>query len=214
MVHSACITINPSPVQSHNLGIWLAVSAGSLTISSTWAVIEALAPFPKGLRMTSTVSAVALGVSSISLPRRPDVFFENSPVDAQWTVSALNRVTWTWIQPLLRQASLQQDLDAGDIPHPDSKLRSQNQCKNDHVFKAEGSILGPLLTLYKPKLGILWLVTLLRCVISLLPFWFMFCILGILEDADTSAPPTQLLLLIACMAILNLVDSVRRETFL
>lgn len=174
-----------------------------------WTLTPALAPFTRSLRVISVISGAALSVCSTMLPRKPEVSFNCRPVDSQWTVSALSRYTWTWIYPLLRHALLHDDLDAEDIPHPDFRLRSQTLLEKCDTFKQRTSLFWSLVTMYKQKLSILWFVTLIRCVASLLPFWFMFRILGVLEDTKKASHHSELLPLIVYMAVLNLIDSVR-----
>ncbi|KAJ3541459.1 hypothetical protein NM208_g4600 [Fusarium decemcellulare] len=213
LIHATCIAIHHSPVKSHNLGIWLAVSAFFLVTSSVTRlmVIGIHVSQHKDpvsiLYMVSTVSAVGLAVTSVTLPRRPDVFFNNSKVDCQWTVSALNRYTWTWVQPLFRHALTHNDIDVGDVPQADAKLRSEHLTKDWGKLRSHQSLFRSILSVHSGKLALLWTVTLVRCVVSILPFWFMFCILNILQDQTASSHSVQLLVLILCMSISNLVDS-------
>ncbi|KAF5008190.1 hypothetical protein FDECE_5523 [Fusarium decemcellulare] len=213
LIHATCIAIHHSPVKSHNLGIWLAVSACFLAISSLPRLMAIGIHISQHkdpssiLCMVSTISAVGLAVASVTLPRRPDVFFDNSKVDSQWTVSALNRYTWTWVQPLFRHALIHNDIDVEDVPQADAKLRSEHLTKDWGKLRSHQSLFRSILSVHRGKLALLWTVTLVRCVVSILPFWFMFCILNILQDRTAASHSIQLLALILCMAISNLIDS-------
>jgi len=151
-----------------------------------------------------------LAASTVLLSRRPDVFFQGCEVDRQRTVSALSRYTWGWIEVLLRQASLKNDLDADEIPHADHTLRSDELKKTWDGLEARSTLLRSLICAYKGSLGLLWIVTIVRCIVSIMPFWTMLQVLNILEDREAKAShPIELLGLILGMAISNLLDAVR-----
>lgn len=63
--------------------------------------------------------------------------------------------------------------------------------------------------MYKGRLVILWAVTLVRCAVSILPFWFMLKIINILEGGTARADNMQLMVFVLLMALSNLLDSVR-----
>ncbi|KAF4472248.1 ATP-dependent bile acid permease [Fusarium albosuccineum] len=213
LIHATCIAIHHSLVKSHNLGIWLALSAFFLATSSVSQLMAIGIHVNQHkdpvsiLYMISTISAVGLAVTSITLPRRPNVFFNNSKVDCQWTVSALNRYTWTWVQPLFRHALIHNDIGVEDVPQADAKLRSEHLTKDWDKLRSHQSLFRSILSVHRGKLALLWTVTLVRCAVSILPFWFMFRILNILQDRTAASHSVQLLALILCMAISNLIDS-------
>ena len=200
---------------SHNMGASLAMSASFLVISSIpkLMTIDTKAHQHQDstaiLYIITTIAAVGLTVASVTLPRRPNVFFSDSKVDSQWTVSILNRYTWTWIQPLFLHASIHNDIDVKHVPQTDAKLRSECLKKDWDKLRSSPSLFRSIFSVYKGKLALLWTVTLVRCIVSILPFWFMFCILNILQERKTASYSVQLLALILCMAVSNLLDSVR-----
>ncbi|KAH6876396.1 hypothetical protein B0T10DRAFT_414530 [Thelonectria olida] len=162
------------------------------------------------IRLTDPIFALALGIASTTLPRRPDVFFKKCKVDRQWTVSALNRFTWTWVQPLLRHASIHNDVGTEDVPQPDANLRAENLKQHWDMLNTTTapSLFRTLMGVYRVQLALLWTVTLLRCLVSILPFWSMFRILGILEDPTSRGSQLiELLALITCMTASNLLDA-------
>lgn len=160
------------------------------------------------LWITSTIAAVGLGLSCSMLPRRPHVFYDNHKVDGQWTVSTLSRYTWTWVQPLLRHASHHDDIGFEDVPQPDSRMRSQALKSEWDRLDKTSSLLRSLLSAYKGKLAILWAVTLVRCAVSILPFWLMLRTLNILEHQATGPNNMKLMVLIVGFSASNLLDSV------
>ncbi|EEU35999.1 uncharacterized protein NECHADRAFT_49776 [Fusarium vanettenii 77-13-4] len=159
------------------------------------------------LWIISTIVAVGLALSCGILPRRPHVFYDNRKVDAQWTVSTLSRYTWTWVQPLLLHAALHNDINLEDVPQPDSRMRSQALKSAWDRLDKTFSLIKSLFGAYKGKLAILWAVTLVRCAVSIGPFWFMLRTLNILEHQVIGSHNMELMALILGMSISNLLDS-------
>lgn len=158
--------------------------------------------------LISALDATILAVVSGMLPRRPEIVYDGAKVDRQWTVSLLSRLTWSWIQPLLRHASLHDGLEGEDVPHADFNLRSKQLAKEWNKFAHKPTLFLSLAAAYKGRLAVLWAATLVRCAVSILPFWFMLRILKILETEVTRSNPVQLFNFVLGMAVSNLADSV------
>ncbi|KAH6990845.1 P-loop containing nucleoside triphosphate hydrolase protein [Ilyonectria sp. MPI-CAGE-AT-0026] len=214
LIHAISLGAHHSSVRSHDLGLWLLASTlivASLSIPHLTLVVRQIASHKDPvviLRAVNAIGVIALSVASILIPRRPDVFFKGRKVDRQWTVSALNRYTWTWVEPLLYHASTKNDLDAADMPLPDLKLRAED-LKNDwDALKFEGSLLRSLIWAYKGGVAFQWSVTIFRNFLGILPFWIMLRIIRILEERGKGHTATlELWALIIWMAIFNLLDA-------
>ncbi|KAH7311377.1 hypothetical protein B0I35DRAFT_488698 [Stachybotrys elegans] len=153
-------------------------------------------------------SALSIAIGSSLLPRRPDVYQEFRLVDRQQTVSALSRHTWAWAWPLIKLACVKDDLDTEDVPLGDHKIRSQDLEKKLHSLSANVSLFSTLLSSYKGRLTLLWSTTVLRCVISVVPFWSMLRITTILErQSGGSGQQAELLALVILMTVSNLLDA-------
>ncbi|KAH7156326.1 P-loop containing nucleoside triphosphate hydrolase protein [Dactylonectria macrodidyma] len=214
LIHAISLGAHHSSVRSHDLGLWLFASALIVTSLSITQLTQLLRQVPDSkdpviiLRAINTAVVFFLSLASILIPRRPDVFFKDSKVDRQWTVSALSRYTWTWVEPLLRHASKKNDLDAADIPQPDLKLRSEDLKKNWDNFNFQGSLLRSLIWAYKGGVALQWGVTIFRCFLGIVPFWIMLRIIRILEKRETEGTPTlELWSLVIWMAFLNFLDA-------
>lgn len=162
----------------------------------------------------NTLTSLCLGVSSTLLPKRPDVFFNGCKIDRQRTVSLLSRYTWSWIQPLLLHASTMNDLDMDVIPSADRTLRSRELKKDWDALKIQTSLLRSLWWAYKGRLATLWTVTIVRCLVGIVPFWTMLRILNRLEiRRDSGCHNFELMALVIGMALSNLLDAVRTSVF-
>lgn len=215
LIHGSCVAVHPSSIKAHNLAIWLLPPVVTITLFAFWQSIESYLVSNNhedvlaAAWVINGVIGFALGLSCALVPRRPDVTYNGCLVDRQRTVSALSRYTWSWVYPLLRQAEVKHDLDMEDLPSADCKIRAEN-LKNDlNKLKPQSSLLRSLLLSYKGRLALLSMVTLLRCPVSIMPFWILLRILHILEDRNVSTrPDLELLVLIIGMAIFNLLDAV------
>ncbi|KAM0438453.1 hypothetical protein ACHAPT_001202 [Fusarium lateritium] len=86
-------------------------------------------------------------------------------------------------------------------------MRSQALKSEWDRLDETSSLLQSLFAAYKGKLAILWAVTLVRCAVSILPFWFMLRTLNILEHQAVGSRNMELMVLILGMSISNLADS-------
>ncbi|KAI8655362.1 hypothetical protein NCS55_01187500 [Fusarium keratoplasticum] len=213
VIHASSLAVHHAPVKSHSVASWLAGSACCIAAASV-PRLTYMATHTKQYKnvgsllwMISTIAAVGLALSCGMLPRRPHVSYDNRKVDAQWTVSTLSRFTWTWVQPLLQHASLHNDINLEDVPQPDSRMRSQVLKSEWDRLDKTSSLMKSLFSAYKGKLAILWAVTLVRCAVSIGPFWFMLRTLNILEHQVIGSHNMELMALILGMSISNLLDS-------
>ncbi|KAF5027574.1 hypothetical protein F66182_316 [Fusarium sp. NRRL 66182] len=205
-----------SSVKVHDLGLWLfgsclvvaALTVPQLIKEAQHASRDNTAPLI--LRAVNVAAVVFLCISSVLLPRRPQVFYQGHKVDGQWTVSALSRYTWSWADPLLAYAVKKNDLDADDVPHADRALRAGDLKQDWDVSKPQGSLLRSLLWAYKGRLTLQFILTILRNGLALLPFWTMLRVINILEQRDaglSGAADLELWVLIFAMAGFNLSDA-------
>lgn len=215
-LHAICLGAHHSSVKSHDLGLWLLSSCfvvAAITILQlvqVSVIADHLLEPVIILRAVNIVIIIALGFSSLLLPRRPDVFYKGRKVDAQWTVSALNRYTWAWIRPILDHATQKYDLDTSDLPDPDHRVRTELLKEKWEKCNFKGSLLRSLILFYKAQFIVQWSLTLFRCCISIMPYWIMLRIIKILEVRGSNGTPTlELWSLVFWLGAFTLVDQVR-----
>lgn len=162
------------------------------------------------LYISSTFSSLGLGISCSLLPRRPVVTFKKHEVDSQWSISLMSRLTWSWIQPLLLQASVSNDLNLDQIYRPDHSLRSEELQRQWVDRKAQSNHFSSIWRTYRGRIMLLWAMTTLRSLVGVVPFWAMLRTISILEaGGNASSNHLHLLTLIFTMATSNLLDAVR-----
>ncbi|KJZ71495.1 hypothetical protein HIM_09134 [Hirsutella minnesotensis 3608] len=201
------------PVKAHDLGLWAFLSC-LLTIPAM--VLEALqnegsslatVNASLALRLVDIAVSVALLFACVSIPRRPHLFHKGRPVDPEWTVSALNRYTWSWAGALLASARKKGDLDAKDFPQPDHLIRSENLVSSWIKANRKGSLLRSLLQTYGRPLALQWAVTIGRCVLGIGPFWAMLRLVQSLEaKGSVEISNTQVWALVLVMGIFSMAE--------
>jgi hypothetical protein len=171
-----------------------------------------LEPKTQTVKLLSIVGisiAIALGLASAALPRRPDVFYRKRLVDRQWTVSMLCRYTWSWFEPWHHRAAKFGGFTSGDIPQADTGLRSAELTGDREILLEGRTLVWCLARLYRGQLALLWTVTLLRCVISVLPFLTLYNILNVLQNGSADYDPREVFGAVCVMTASALIDSVR-----
>ncbi|KAF1919049.1 hypothetical protein BDU57DRAFT_490977 [Ampelomyces quisqualis] len=184
--------------ESHSNG-----SSGNFINSITWHKTQAATL----LSIADISAAMAVVLASAALPRRPDVVHDKRLVDRQWTVSMLSRSTWSWFEPWHHYAKKSQGLTAGDIPQADAGLRSAELTEDREMLLEGQTLVWYLGRLYRGRLALLWSTTLLRCVISVLPFLTLYNILSVLRDDSTDYERREVLGAVCFMTAFALIDS-------
>ncbi|GKU04827.1 unnamed protein product [Fusarium langsethiae] len=216
VLHAISLSAHHSSVKVHDLGLWLLLSSITVTAITVAQVTkeaqhtshETVATLV--IRAINAGTAIFLGFFSVLLPRRPDVFVEGHKVDGQWTVSAFNRYTWSWIGPLLIFATQKKDLDASDVPYPDRNLRAAGLKEDWFVSKPQNSLFRSVLWAYKGPFFFQFSITTTRNILALLPFWAMLRVINILEQRDvglSESSTLELWVLVFAMAGFNLLDA-------
>ena len=133
-------------------------------------------------RIATMGAAVGLTAASISLPRRPDVFFHNQVVDRMMTVNAYQRFTFGWCANVLATAKGKKEvLEATDLPRLNRSTRAADKAASWKEMERKDQLWLSILWAYKWPLLIQWALCLASSVLSYLPQWFTLQILNALE---------------------------------
>ncbi|KAG8408938.1 hypothetical protein J3458_019946 [Metarhizium acridum] len=213
VLQAVCIGAQHSPVKSHDLGLWAllsslitaAVSAAQIYYVSTFASPEKDVNLI--VRIVNAVILIPLAFFCISLPRRPDVFYNGEKVDAEWSTTVLSRYTWSWVNDLLKTARRKGDLDEKDIPRPGHTIRAESLIDAWNKANYQGSLLKSLLVTYGRRLVFQWIIIVFRCIIGLGPFWTMLRLVQMLEDRDAGIEASrELWALVFLMGLFTLAE--------
>ncbi|KAK2594786.1 hypothetical protein QQS21_007473 [Conoideocrella luteorostrata] len=203
-----------SSVKSHDLGLWAFLSSlitAVVIIAQTFFVSNYSTSGKDAeltLRIATAATLVPLLFSCISLPRRPEVFYNGEKVDNEWSTTVLSRYTWSWVNDLLKTARRKGDLDPKDIPRPDHSIRAESLVEAWNKANYRGDLLQSLLKAYGGRLVFQWIVIVIRCIIGIGPFWTMLQLIQMLEDRDAGiAAPRELWGLVFLMGFFTLAES-------
>ncbi|MCJ1390652.1 hypothetical protein MMC18_003513 [Xylographa bjoerkii] len=88
--------------------------------------IDSIKTYTVHIALTATRLGIAIVtlVSFISLQRRPAVVADGQPVDAEFTVSAFSRFTFSWADPILNFARKNKSLGLEDLPRVSQLMRA------------------------------------------------------------------------------------------
>lgn len=206
----------PRPVERFNLGkyafggslIALTVTGIEIHLVSSSHGALFLQKIWIGLTIAQATSGFLLGLFSILLPRKPDLYLNGRIVDRELSVSALGRFTFSWANSILNYAVKNKSLELTDLP----RLRAEKRTDRlrDHFEKSRGNrkIWKALVVAHWKSLLLQLVLTLILCVLSFGPQTALFNILKSLETRDLESwHPVQALAWVLALGGLMLLQS-------
>ncbi|PLB52306.1 P-loop containing nucleoside triphosphate hydrolase protein [Aspergillus steynii IBT 23096] len=154
--------------------------------------------------------ALCLAITGTCLPRRPAVYKDGQPVDAQYTCSAIQRYTFSWSQGLLRQARKVGRLEYTDLPFPDHSTRSKVLLERFAAFQTVGwqnPLWKAIIRDHRAAFARQWSLAVVESGFMMLPPVCLYKVLVLLEGRTSaqSAADTEVWLWVACLAISKLI---------
>ncbi|KAI0881492.1 putative ATP-binding cassette transporter protein [Annulohypoxylon maeteangense] len=187
-LQATCITCSRDSVSAYDLGIWSFLSCIILTavlaIQDDDVVVFLLEHNSTGifsLRTAEIIAAICLAVSSLSIPRRPDVFHDGQPVDRLYTESAWSRFNWSWPAYLLNKASKHGNLDLEDLPRPDHYTRSKETTADWESRGFTGPLWISIILAHKWLFALQWILSAVTAFLNMAPQWVVLQLLNMLE---------------------------------
>lgn len=181
------IASSRNSIQAYNLGIYTFLSsivlAGILLTQGTKVAEHLLKRSPEvfALRVVELALSISLAVSSLCIPRRPDVFYKGEPVDGMYTTSALSRFSFAWPSSILNLAARKKDLDLADLTRPDHFTRAASVSADWKKQNTKRPLWWALILAHKKALALQWFLTLVTSVLNFAPQWVILQLLKFLE---------------------------------
>ncbi|KAJ3577184.1 hypothetical protein NPX13_g3383 [Xylaria arbuscula] len=184
---AVCIAASRNSVQAYNLGIYSVFSC--VTLVAVLAFQDNLIAVRLwkhdglifGLRTAEILAIVGLGFASVTLPRRPDVYYEGRLVDQLYTVSAWSRYNYSWASGVLRLATKKKNLDLDDLPRPSQWVRAKDVTAHWESHNFKHSLWVSIILAHKWAFAIQWALTLVCAVLNFAPQWVVLQLLHLLE---------------------------------
>lgn len=134
-----------------------------------------------GLVVVRGAAAFIVIMSSLTVPRRPDVFYNGNKVDEMRSVSLYSRYTFSWAGRLLGMVFKTGRLEEKDIPVLDSRRRAQELQKSFNQIKESPKLYYQLFLAHWRTMAIQWVLSLIVSFVAFAPQFIMFKILKLLE---------------------------------
>lgn len=134
----ASLFLVPNPTQRFTIGCCAAVSCTVGGFATTYQIYHSASETQNGVDLVAVGDVIFLflaAVSAASIPRRPNVLHSGRFVDQQYTVSALERYSFSWAANLLSKAKKEGTLEYGDLPDVHGSARTEPLLNHFfHVF--------------------------------------------------------------------------------
>ncbi|KAL2018405.1 hypothetical protein VTK56DRAFT_883 [Thermocarpiscus australiensis] len=188
LFQAVAIASSRSSVHAYNLGIYAFLSsivlAGILLVRGTGVAESLIQSMPAifALRVIELVFSICLAVSSLSVPRRPDVFYQGELVDRMYTTTAFRRFTFGWPTDILNLASRKKDLDLVDLNRPDHLTRASSVSADWKRRNSRRPLWLSLILAHKKGFALQWILTLCTSVLNFAPQWVILQLLRLLEN--------------------------------
>ncbi|TGJ87793.1 hypothetical protein E0Z10_g900 [Xylaria hypoxylon] len=182
-----CIAASRNSVDAYDLGIYSMFSCVTLTVILAIQDNQIAIRLWKydglifGIRVAEILTVVCLGFASLTIPRRPDVFYEGELVDQLYTVSAWSRYNYSWASRVLRLATKKKNLDLSDLPRPNQYARSKDAVANWESHGFDHSLWISIILAHKWAFVIQWTLSLAAAVLNFAPQWVVLQLLHLLE---------------------------------
>ncbi|KAJ8120278.1 hypothetical protein ONZ43_g2973 [Nemania bipapillata] len=182
------ITASRNSVDAYNLGIWSMASClalvATLAFQDNYIVIRLWKhdSLVFALRVAEIVTVVTLGFASLTIPRRPDVFYEGELVDRLYTVSAWSRYNWSWTSNVLGLAMKKKNLDLSDLPRPNHIARSKDATAEWESHDFSHPLWISVILAHKWAFALQWAMSLASAVLNFAPQWVVLQLLHLLEQ--------------------------------
>lgn len=160
---------------------------------------------PFSLHIVQLALTITVIYAGLSIPRRPAVFLDGKPVDGMYTVSALGRYSFTWVEHLLKLSRQNHRLNLDDLPKMDHYTRSKDLSESWATKKHTRRLWLETLLEHKFAFGLQWLLTAFTSCTNFAPQFCLLHILQILELRDAGKAITSdawIWVLALCLATL------------
>ncbi|KAI1174319.1 P-loop containing nucleoside triphosphate hydrolase protein [Nemania sp. FL0916] len=184
---TACITVSRSSVDAYSLGLYSMASC--VAVAATLAVQDkqvAVALWNRrdpifAIRTAEILTVIFLGFASLTLPRRPDVFYQGELVDRLYTASAWSRFNWSWTTPVLKKAVKKRNLDMPDLPRVNHIVRAKDATAAWERHQFKHPLWISMILAHKWSFIYQWSMTVVSSVVNFAPPWVVLQLLHLLE---------------------------------
>ncbi|RAL13245.1 P-loop containing nucleoside triphosphate hydrolase protein [Aspergillus homomorphus CBS 101889] len=189
-LQSTSFFIEPAPVKRYILGMY---ASGASTIAMLMPCADLVLAWQSGKDENTSLMLSQIGIASlrglfcISIPRRPNVYHQGQVVDQEHTVSMVRRITFSWVNDLLRFVARNKALELDDLPKLPSTARAQTLHARLEKTRGSGELWKALILGHIQPLILQSLLSIIQCLLGFGPQVALFGILKSLENRFASS---------------------------
>jgi ABC-type multidrug transport system fused ATPase/permease subunit len=193
--HAAALLVEPLPVNRYHIGLYGCVASLvslAVPLAQYFIVQGSGRRYGHGLQSVYTSSFLGLLVTAfvlagvyVSIPRRPDVNRDGKPVDRQYAVSLLHRISFAWADKLLDYAVRNRGLEIDDLHLVDSATMSINLRASLERNKENRPLWRAILATYWRALVWQYILVIATSLMHFAPQAILYGILKSLEDRES-----------------------------
>ncbi|KAI8624244.1 P-loop containing nucleoside triphosphate hydrolase protein [Xylariaceae sp. FL1651] len=186
-LQAICIAASRNSVDAYDLGIY---SMASCVVLVAVVAVQYSQVAPRlwrqdetmlAIRLIEIVTIVCLGFASLTIPRRPDVFYDDELVDRLYTGSAWSRFNWSWPSSILGLAAKKKNLDLTDLPRPNHFVRAKDATADWERHNFKRPLWISVFLAHKWTFTAQWGMTLISAILNFAPQWVVLQLLHLLE---------------------------------
>lgn len=192
LVQAFSIYTVQSSIEKSRLGAWNALSALLLSLAifaediTLW--FADAYPAPRKFHVVSSIVQFVLGISlvftSLSIPRRPEIFSNEKVVDREHTVSLLSRFTFSWPAPVLDYAKKNRNLTTDKLPVVAAAARARNLQKGFDAVRGSDKLWKQVFWSHSNAFFVQWTLQVVTAITNFLPQITLYVVLRLLEARD------------------------------
>jgi hypothetical protein len=129
--------------------------------------------------------SVGGAITAAAYPRRPEVFHEGKPVDAELTASLWSRLNFLWPVSLMYLARSGKKLEMEDFPHLSHYSRAQDLFDHFNSLKTTRSFAWKVFVAHGPQFAWLFSIAIVSAFLNLAPQLVMWNLLLLLQQRDS-----------------------------
>ncbi|KAK4158804.1 92fa4e65-f2b9-41ea-8f4e-0e0d5e2b8a44 [Cladorrhinum sp. PSN259] len=195
LFQAVTIASSRNSVRAYNLGISAFLSsvslAGILFIRGTKVGDTLLRNDPTlfALRVIELALSLSLAIASVSLPRRPDVYYQGEQVDRMYTTTAWSRSIYAWPYDILSLATRKKNLDLADLTRPDSYTRADCLSASWRKRNYKHRLWLSVTLAHKRAFTVQFFLTVITSILNFAPQWVILQLLRFLETRHIGNRP-------------------------
>ncbi|KAK5076963.1 hypothetical protein LTR64_005558 [Lithohypha guttulata] len=194
-VQSCGIYVTTTSIDKCRLGAWNSLSAlllaVSIAVEDVLLYFKNVYPDPQKthaiLSATQFILAMVIFFTSVSIPRRPELTKDGKPVDREYTVSLINRFTFSWPAPVLNYAAKNRTLTHDDLPVINYSMRAETLRQEFDAVGKKDKLWKQIFWSHKKLFAAQWSLQILTAITNFLPQIVLYTVLRLLEARDSGA---------------------------